>query len=194
MKSLQPDPRSVCQLICNRPTTHITPHLGQPCPHLYGNPGHLSGGCLPLAFNLRIAAYLLTLTLAGAVTHSPPPILAADEDVVEKIQSFFFFRYFQLFCLANSIKLSPVMRFFTRCFLSAPAPEASEHQKSAGPEHQEGGCHRLVPPSSLRKATCGSGVSATSVSNKPPSAPFCTFAPITQTAALHFAQHHSLLT
>ena len=91
----------------------------------------------PLAFNLRIAAYLLTLTLAGAVTHSPPPILAADEDVVEKIQSFFFFRYFQLFCLANSIKLSPVMRFFTRCFLSAPAPEAPEHQKSAGPDHQK---------------------------------------------------------
>ena len=39
-----------------------------------------------LAFNLRIAAYLLTLTLAGAVTHSPPPILAAaDVDVDENI-------------------------------------------------------------------------------------------------------------
>ena len=54
---------------------------------------------LLLAFNLRIAAYLTppALTLAGAVTHSPPPILArADEDVVENIDSFFFLRDFQL--------------------------------------------------------------------------------------------------
>ena len=74
-------PRSVCQqLICNPPTTYITPHLG-------ANPTLATYMATPLlAFNLRIAAYLLTLTLAGAVTHSPPPILAAaDVDVDENI-------------------------------------------------------------------------------------------------------------
>ena len=37
--------------------------------------------------NLRNAAYhqLLTLTLAGAVTHIPPPILAADDEDVEQL-------------------------------------------------------------------------------------------------------------
>ena len=69
-------------------TTYITAtHLGEPTTPLLR------------AFNLRIAAYLLTLTLAGAVTHSPPPILAAadgdvEENIVLQILQFLFGKFF----------------------------------------------------------------------------------------------------
>ena len=77
MKSFQPDPGQFADM---QSSTYITPHLG-------ANPTLATYMATPLlAFNLRIAAYLLTLTLAGAVTHSPPPILAAaDVDVEENI-------------------------------------------------------------------------------------------------------------
>ena len=82
MKSFQPVPGQSVSWYAIVPTTYITPHLG-------ANPTYMATPLL--AFNQ------LTLTLAGAVTHSPPPILTrADEDVEVKIDSFVFFRDFQL--------------------------------------------------------------------------------------------------
>ena len=115
--------------------------------------------------NTNTTAHLPSLTLAGAVTHSPPPIFVEMSWKILTTSSSESFN-------STGHKAGEISQHWwwmagIGTFHSdfSPAPGAPDHQKAA--------LHQLVAPSSPElKATCGSGRSASSsssVSNKPPS-------------------------
>ena len=117
--------------------------------------------------NTNTTVHLPSLTLAGAVTQSPPPIVVEMSWKILTTSSSESFN-------STGHKAGEISQHWwwmagIGIFHSdfSPAPGA--------PDHQQAALHQLVAPSSPElKATCGSGRSATSsssssVSNKPPS-------------------------